>query len=330
MKKIAVTGASGHIGNNVCRHLLDEEYNLKVLTRYKNEKSLEGLELEIISGDLFSPDSLDELMRESEIVIHLAGKVSIYPKDKEEIFKTNIEGVKNVVDACVRNRVRKLIHFSSVHAHKGYGPEVPINEQTPYSDNESSPYDFSKAQGEQIVLKARERNLETVIINPTGVIGPHDYNPSYSGKLFTDIYTGKMGSIVSGGFDWVDARDLAIAISSIIKKDIKNEQFLLSGNWASIKQLADRVCYAKGKKYRGITSPLKLAYIGLPFINLYSKITGTLPLYTTESLKAIREGSKDVDHSHAKKMLDYSPRPFNESIDDTMEWLVNHYQLNHG
>ena len=330
MKKIAITGASGHIGNNVCRHLLEEGYDIKVLTRYKNEKSLEGLELEIISGDLFSLESLDELMRESEIVIHLAGKVSIYPKDKDEIFKTNIEGVNNVVDACIRNGVKKLIHFSSIHAHKGFGPKVPINEQTPYSDNNSSPYDYSKAQGEQIVIKARDRKLETVVINPTGVIGPHDYNPSYSGKLFSDIYTGKMGSIVSGGFDWVDARDLAIAIGSIIKKDIKNEQFMLSGNWASIKQLADRVCYAKGKKYRGITSPLRLAYIGLPFINLYSKFTGTLPLYTTESLKAIKEGSKDVDHSHAKKLLGYSPRPFEESIDDTIKWLVNHYQLNHG
>ena len=176
----------------------------------------------------------------------------------------------------------------------------------------------------------RERNLDTVIINPTAVIGPHDYNPSLSGKLFSDIYTGNLGSIVSGGFDWVDVRDLAIAVSSILKKDIKNEQFILSGNWASIKQLADRVCFAKGKKYRGITSPLRLAYLGLPFINLYSKITGTLPLYTTESLKAIKEGSKNVDHTHAKKILDYTPRPFNESIDDTMKWLINHYQLNHG
>ena len=330
MKKIAVTGASGHIGNNICRHLLSEGYQLKVLTRNGDEESLSGLDLEKVSGDLSSRDSLDKLMQGSEIVIHVAGKVSIYPKDKEEIFKTNIEGVNNVVDACFRNGVKKLIHFSSVHAHKGFGPEVPINEQTPYSDNESSPYDFSKAQGEQIVIKAREKGLESVIINPTGVIGPHDYNLSYSGKLFSDIYTGKMGSIVSGGFDWVDARDLAIAISSIIKNDIKNEQFMLSGNWASIKELADRVCFAKGQKYSGITSPLRLAYIGLPFINLYSKITGTLPLYTTESLKAIKEGSKDVDHSHAKKMLDYSPRPFNESIDDTVKWLVNHYDLNHG
>ena len=330
MKKIAITGASGHIGNNICRHLISEGYVLKVLVREPNERSLSELEIQMVMGNLFSSESLDELMHEVDIVIHVAGKVSIYPKDKEEIFKTNIEGVKNVVDACVKNGVKKLIHFSSVHAHKGFGPEVPINEQTPYSDNESSPYDYSKAQGEQIVIKARERNIETVIVNPTAVIGPYDYNPSYSGKLFSDIYTGKLGSIVSGGFDWVDVRDIAVAIGAIIERDIKNEQFILSGNWASIKQLADRVCHAKGKKYRGITSPLRLAYIGLPFINLYSKITGTLPLYTTESLKAIKEGSKDVDHSHAKKMLDYSPRPFNESIDDTVKWLVNHYDLNHG
>lgn len=330
MKKIAVTGASGHIGNNICRHLLKEGYELKVLTRFKDEKSLAGLDLKIVYGDLFSFESLDELMKDSEIVIHLAGKVSIYPKDKEEIYKTNIDGVSNVVDACFRNGVKKLIHFSSVHAHKGFGPKVSINEQTPYVDDDSSPYDLSKAKGEKIVIKAREKNLETVIVNPTAVFGPHDYNPSYSGKLLSDIYSGKLGSIVKGGFDWVDVRDLALAIASIIEKDVKNQQFILSGNWTSFKKLADQVCHSKGKKYRGITLPLSFAHLGLPFINLYSKFTGTLPLYTTESLKAIKEGSKDVDYSHARELLDYSPRAFDISINETVKWLVNQYQLNHG
>jgi len=330
MKKIAITGASGLIGNNLCRYLLKEGYQLKVLVRHTDGKSLYDLDIQRVTGDLFITETLDELVRDSDIVIHLAGKVSIYPSEREEIFRTNIDGVKNIIDACKRNKIKKLIHFSSIHAHKGFGPDIPIDEQTPYSNDESSPYDFSKAQGEQLVIGARNDNFSTVIVNPTGVIGPHDYHPSYTGKLLMDIYTGNMGSIVSGGFNWVDTRDLAIAVGAIIKKDIKNEQFILAGNWAGFKNLANQVCKAKGKKYKGFTSPLFLAYLGLPFITLISKITKKLPLYTTESLKAIKEGSKHVDCSHAKKLLDYSPRSFDETIDVSVHWLINHFHLNHG
>ena len=330
MKKIAVTGASGFIGNTVCRYLVKEGFQLKVLVRQTDEKSLIGLDTQSITGDLFVPETLDNLIRDCDIVIHLAGKVSIYPSEQDEILQTNIEGVKNIIDACKRNKVKKLIHFSSIHAHKGFGPYIPIDEHTDYSVDKSSPYDYSKAQGEQLVINVRNDDFSTVIVNPTGVIGPHDYQPSLSGQLLCDIYEGKMGSIVSGGFNWVDSRDLAIAVGAIIKKDIKNEQFILSGNWVSFKRLANQVCKAKGEKYKGLTSPLFLAYIGLPFITLISKITKKLPLYTTESLKAIKEGSKYVDCSHAKKILDYSPRPFDETIDDSVNWLVKYFRLNHG
>ena len=330
MKKIAITGGTGLIGNTLCRYLLKEGHQLKVLVRYTDGKSLYDLDIQRITGDLFIAETLDELVRDCDIVVHLAGKVSIYPSERDEIFLTNIDGVKNIIDACKRNNIKNLIHFSSIHAHKGYGPDVPIDEQTPYSDDEFSPYDFSKAQGEQMVINARTDDFSTVIVNPTGVIGPQDFQPSYTGKLLVDIFSGKMNSLVSGGFNWVDSRDLAIAVGAIIKKDIKNEQFILSGNWVSFKQLANQVCKAKGKKYRGFISPLFLAYFGLPFITAISKMTHKLPLYTTESLKAIKEGSKHVDCSHAKELLDYSPRPFEETIDDSVNWLIQYFDLDHG
>jgi dihydroflavonol-4-reductase len=330
MKKIAVTGASGFIGNTVCRHLIKEGYQLRVLIRHTDEESLFGLDVQRVTGDLFISETLDELMRDCDIVIHLAGKVSIYPDEHDEILQTNIEGVKNIIAACKRNGVNKLIHFSSIHAHKGFGPDVPIDENTDYSTDKSSPYDYSKAQGEQLVIDARSKGFSTVIVNPTAVIGPHDYQPSLSGQLLCDIYSGNLGSIVNGGFNWVDSRDLAIAVEAIIKKDVNNEQFILAGHWVSFKYLANRVCKVKGKKYKGFNSPLFLAYMGLPLINLISKITKKLPLYTSESLKAIKEGSKHIDCSHANNLLDYSPRPFDETIDDSVHWLVKHFQLNHG
>jgi len=330
MKTIAITGASGHLGNNISRYLLTKGYSLKALVRFDDEESLLGLDIELVKGDLFAPDALDRLMQGSDIIIHLAGKVSIYPEEKKEVYKTNIEGVKRVTEACLRNGIKKMIHFSSIHAHKGFGPDVRLDENTPYVESQKSSYDYSKARGENIVIEARKKGLDTVIINPTAVIGPYDFKPSLSGKLLSDIYTGKMNSIVSGGFDWVDVRDLAQAVDKIIEDDIQNEKFVLSGNWASFKEMADLVCGVKGKKYKGFTSSLSMAYLGLPFIKLYSKITGELPLYTIESLKTIKEGSKDVSNKKAAEMLGYKPRPFDQSITEITQWLIGHFNLNDG
>ena len=249
--KIALSGINGHIGNNVARTLSQNGFQLVGLVRDSNKESIEDLTINLIRGDLFDESAMDKLCQGADVFIHLAAKVSIYPSEREEIFRTNIEGVKNVIAACIRNGVKKIIHFSSIHAHEAYGHAIPINENTKYVSSKSSAYDFSKSTGEQLMIKAREKAIDVTILNPTGVIGPFDFQPSLSGKMMMDIYSGNLPMLVKGGFDWVDVRDVSNAVLNVIVKDIKNEKFMLSGHWASLSYLAEIVSNEKGIRYKG-------------------------------------------------------------------------------
>ena len=325
--KVAISGITGHIGNNVASLLLQNGYELKALVRNNNYKTVLDNKIDIIKGELHDLNALDQLCSDVDILIHLAAKISIYPKDRSLIYATNIDGVKNVINACLKNGVKKIIHFSSIHAHRSLGINYPINEKTPYVNTENMAYDYAKSQGEQLMLNAREKGIDVCIVNPTAVIGPMDYFPSFSGKMLIDIYNGKLPMIVKGGFDWVDVRDISNAVLTIIKNNISNEKFILSGHWQSINYMAIQTCAVKGSKYNGLALPLWMAKIGVPFIAAYAKIANSPPLYTSASLTAIEEGSKYVENDHARKLLDYNPRLLDESIYDAVSWLEKHFDL---
>ncbi len=323
--KIALTGAGGHIGNNICRALLLHGHQISALVRNQDDEALEKLPIKIIRGNLMNNEALDSMLHNVDLLIHMAAIVSINPADRKKILYTNIEGPETVVNACLRNSVKRIIHFSSIHAHQASGPMTGINETTAYVSSSKSAYDYSKARGEAIMLHARSKGLDTTIINPTGVLGPHDYKPSLTGQLLMKIMQGKMRFLVDSGFDWVDVRDVANATVKIVEQNIKNEKMLLSGHWKSLNELGRAVSKVLGRKYKSIVMPLNVAYIGLPFIQLASYLKHKAPLYTGQSLKAVKEGSRFVSHQRANKLIAYEPRAFEETIHDTVIWLTEKY-----
>ena len=319
--RIAISGITGHIGNNVARALLANGYSLSALVRNRSAQSIQRLNVDLIEGDLFNTAALTALCKDKDLMIHIAGKVSIYEKDKEEVMQSNVQGVKNIIEACRQNGVKKIIHFSSIKVHKGEGKDVPINEKNDYVETNESVYNYSKSLGEKEMIRARESGLDITILNPTAVLGPYDFQPSLTGKMLVDIYNGKMPFLVNAGFDWLDVRDISEAVLSIIKLNVKNEKFILSGHWAEFKDVAQLVYSTKNEKYRGIGLPIWMAKTGLPFVSLWSKIVNKEPLYTSASLKAIEEGSMDSSFSHAKKVLNYEPRALSDTINDSIQWF---------
>jgi dihydroflavonol-4-reductase len=327
MKKIAITGISGHIGNNVARVLLKKGHSLNALVQNPQSPAIQDIDATYVQGDMFNEQALDSICKDADLMLHIAGKISLYSSDKKEIYKVNIEGVKNVIEACKRNNVRSIIHFSSIHAHIPLGFNKAMNEETPYVDSEEVAYDYSKSIGEQLMLAARKEGINVCIVNPTAVLGPFDFQPSLSGKMIIDIYSKKMPSIVKGGFDWIDVRDIAEAVASIIEKEVQNEKFILSGKYVELKEVADLICAEKGEKYKGFTSSLFMAKIGLPFIAFWAFLRGSTPLYTKESIKAIEEASNINEHDHASKLIEYQPRPLKETIADSIRWFQKHKYL---
>ncbi len=314
----AVTGANGHIGNNLCRELIKNGYKVKALVRNHIE-SLKDIDITFVKGDVLYQQSLSDLIKDADVVFHLAAVISINGNQKHLIEKINIEGTKNISDLCLEHN-KRLIHFSSVHALNQYPLNMPLTEDNPLADENAYIYDRTKAAGERIILNACKKGLNATILNPTSVIGIHDYKPSYLGQAVLKIAKGKLPALIPGGFDWVDVRDIVHGAISAIDKGKASERYLLSGHWKSLEDLATEINIHTGRK-----NPIKVseftAKIGLPFIHIFSKITGQDPLYTKESLDILKNSNKNISSLKAEQDLGYNPRPFSETVKDTINWF---------
>ena len=204
-----VTGASGHLGANLVRSLIDKKWKVRALVHH-DKRALEGLDVEYVPGDVLDKESLTKAFTGADVVFHLAGRISVVTFDRKEVEAVNITGVQNVVDACLATSVKRLIHTSSFHAHKQEPLDQPMDESRSLLDEGIyPPYDHSKAKGEKIVRDAIEKGLDAIIINPSGMLGPNDFKPSHFGTTILSMAKGKTPALVDAGLSWVDIRDVA-------------------------------------------------------------------------------------------------------------------------
>lgn len=324
--KIAVTGASGHVGANLCRSLLAEGHQVKALD-HKNSDSLKGLDVELIHGSLDDLDALRRLFKGVEVVFHLAAIISIHGQ-KDKLTEVNIEGTKNLIKVLRENGVRRLIHFSSIHALSYQPLNKPMDENRELITDKGMWYEITKARAEQLVFESTLSGLDAVIVNPTAIVGPYDFKPSLVGTVLIRLYKNALPALVPGGYNWVDVRDVVQGAIAAMNSGRSGERYILSGNWVSVKDLAIIVEKVTGKKINKFMIPTIVAKIGVPFITAYAKIMGQEPLYTYGSLRTLVEANPNISHNKASQELGYAPRDFETTVRDTMEWFNTHGYLN--
>jgi dihydroflavonol-4-reductase len=317
---VMVTGAAGHIGANLVRALLARGRPVSALV-HRDRRALEGLDIRQVEGDILDPPSLRRAFEGAEVVYHLAAHISIRRADWPLLESINVTGTRNVVEACLDCGVRRLIHFSSIHALIQEPLEAPLDESRPLAESRRHPpYDRSKAAGQRQVLKGIDSGLEAVIIHPTAVIGPYDYGPSHFGQALLALGHGRLPALVAGGFDWVDARDVSEGAIRAEEGAPNGARYLLSGHWLSLREVATMVEELTGTHSPRLVVPVWLARMGLPFALLSAHLTGKRPLYTSVSLEALRS-NRDIRHERATGELGYHPRPFRETLADTLRWF---------
>jgi dihydroflavonol-4-reductase len=318
--KIAVTGGSGHIGVNLCQELVKQGHTIRALV-HKNTRDLQGLPLETVQGSLEDSSSLSSLVHDADIVIHLAAVISIQGNKTGELFKINVGGTRNILEASQKASVKRFIHFSSIHAIEQSPFDQVLDENRPLAVRDKMAYSRSKALAEEIVLKATKQGMDAIIISPTAVIGPFDYAPSLMGRALILLAKGRLPALVPGGYNWVDVRDVARSTLTAIEKGRKGERYILSGHWRTLEQISEFISNLREYRTRRFICPYWLAQIGLPFIRLYCSIFDKDPLYTRDSLYALRMSHRNISHEKAAKELDFEPRPFEETIKDTLSWF---------
>jgi len=285
--------------------------------------------IEVIEGDICDLESLVNAFKGAGTVYHLAAQISI-SKDKWPLLESvNVIGTRNVVEACLRCGVRRLVHFSSIHAIAQALTDTPLDESCSLVESVYYPiYDRSKAAAEREVYKGIEKGLDAIIISPTAIIGPYDYGPSHFGEVLLRLKNGRLPALVNGGFNWVDVRDVVKGAMRAEERAPTGAKYILSGHWVSLCDMAMLVEQITGVPSPGFVCPMWLARIGVPFVTVFDRMAGRRLLYTSVSLKALR-GHRNISHQKATRELDYHPRPLKETLVDTLRWFEETGQLAH-
>lgn len=317
---VVVTGASGHIGANIVRELLIQGYRVRALV-HSSKRALENLDLELVEGDINSVNSLTRAFAGADFVIHAAGFVSIQENEWDELYRVNVVATENVVKACKACKVKRLVHFSSIEAFDRSDMSLPVDEAFPLvSEGNASPYAYSKMLSEKIIRDEIEKGFDAVILNPTSIIGPFDFKKGKVTQALIDLCKGKYPILVQGEADWVDVRDVAQAAITALTKAPAGSRYLISGTRVDLESLSGMIDALLVKPRNRIYLPIWLVRLFLPLASFYFTALGKESLITTASLDALA-GNWQISHSKAQFGLDYHPRPFADTMKETVSWL---------
>lgn len=320
---IVVTGATGHLGNVLVRQLLAQGHAVRALVMPADDlRPLDGLQVEAIYGDVTHLPSLAAAFAGADIVFHLAGIVSIMPHMRTLLERVNVEGTRNVIDACRAADVRRLVYASSVHAIVGPPYGFFIDESQPFDPNGVlGDYARSKARATLLLLdEVRKGDLDAVICCPTGVIGPWDYKVSNIGQLIMDFASGQLKSYVKGAYDFVDVRDVARGLILAAEKGQSGRHYILSGAQVQVPELMKELEVTIRRPSPSYEIPARIARAAGVLASVYYRLVRRQPLFTAYSIDVLRSNSL-VSSARASEELGFTTRPWRESIRDHVEWF---------
>jgi dihydroflavonol-4-reductase len=319
-----VTGATGRIGNILVRELNTKGEKVRVLVRKtSNLEHLKGLNVEVVYGDVLDKTSLVEAFNGIETVYHLAGMINISSYNEELTINTNVQGVQNVVDACKLSGVKKLIYASSTHAFSLPEKGTYITESTPLCNHDSRGiYDRSKAIATSALLEEMKGGFPAIIVCPSGVIGPNDFEPSLFGRGIIQFVKSGLKYNFGGGYNYVDVRDLVTSIIKASQVGRLGEMYILSGERLTQEMMANYLKEFTGIKSNTLLIPSWLATPLAWIISTLDKKSITTP-YSVYTLTT----DPQISNEKARTELGHNPRPIKESLKDQYEWFVENKMI---
>lgn len=319
---VFLTGITGLVGNYIAEYLLKQGYQVKALIRKGTDTSLINPVIELIEGDLLDPLLLNKSISGCEYVIHCAAIVSFSSKMINEMMLVNIEGTKNIVNASLLNQVKKLIHISSIAAIGRDTKSDIITENTAWVDSKmNTNYAKSKYLSELEVWRGVEEGLDTIILNPSVILGIGNWNKS-SSKLFKYIFDEKP-FYTKGNINVVDVRDVAIIAVNAITNDRTNERYIISNTTLTYKELFDALAVRLNKKSPSILVTPFMAAIAWRFEWIKALFTQKEPLVNKETAQQSRSSYVYLN----EKVIKHFEHKF-LTLDQTLDWSCQNYLNN--
>jgi dihydroflavonol-4-reductase len=321
--KTFLTGATGFLGSHVARTLSDHGADLRLLVRpTSNLKNLEGLHAETAPGDLRDPASLEKAMQGCDTVFHVAADYRLWVRDPNEMYRSNVEGTRAILEAARKNNVRAVVYTSSVATMGFTGNGRPADEDSPVSLADMiGHYKRSKFMAEQVALEAGRSGMRVITVNPTTPVGEQDIKPTPTGRIVVDFLKGKFPAYVETGLNLVDVRECARGHIAALEKGKSGERYILGGENLTLKQILDKLGAISGVSSPKVKLPYFIAYAaGFVDETVSGRLLGREPRATVES---VRMGKKKMwaSSDKAERELGWRSVPADDALRRAVDWF---------
>src|ERR1700731_45711 len=318
-----VTGATGFLGSHVARVLSEQGADLRLLVRStSNLKNLEGLKGEIATGDLRDSASLEKAMAGCDTVFHVAADYRLWVRDPAEMYRSNVEGTRAILETARKTGVRCVVYTSSVATIGFTGNGHPADEESPVSLADMiGHYKRSKFMAEQVAMEAGRGGMRVVTVNPTTPVGEQDIKPTPTGRIVVDFLKRKFPAYVETGLNLVDVHECARGHIAALEKGKSGERYILGGQNLTLKQILDKLAVITGLPSPRIRVPYVLALAtGVVDQVVTGHIRGREPRATID---AVRMGRKKmfVSSSKAERDLGWKTVPVDDALRRAAEWF---------
>ncbi len=324
--KVFLTGATGFVGSHVARVYAAAGAELRLLTRSSsNLSAIEGLNAEVVVGDLRDPQRLRSAIQGCEAVVHVAADYRLWVRDPTAMYAANVDGSRELLRIAREEGLRRVVYTSSV-ATMGFRKDGTIvDESSPVSIADMiGHYKRSKFLGEQEAIKAARAGQEVMILNPTTPIGAGDAKPTPTGRIVVDFLNKKFPAYVETGLNLVDVLEVARMHLVALDRGTPGERYILGGENLTLKQILDRMSSITGLPSPTMKVPNAVAMAFAFFDeNITGRLLGKQPRATVE---AVRMGQKMMFASSAKaeRELGFKVLPVYSALRAAIEWFVEH------
>ncbi|HEY6339127.1 MAG TPA: hopanoid-associated sugar epimerase [Candidatus Sulfotelmatobacter sp.] len=318
-----VTGATGFLGSHVARVLAAQGADLRLLIRAtSNLKNLEGIKAETATGDLRDPASLEKAMSGCDTVFHVAADYRLWVRDPQEMYRSNVEGTRAVIEAARKTGVRRIVYTSSVATMGFTSNGHPADEDSPVALAEMiGHYKRSKFMAEQVALEAGRSGMHVVTVNPTTPVGEQDIKPTPTGRIILDFLKGKFPAYVETGLNLVDVTECARGHITALEKGKPGERYILGGENLTLKQILDKLAAISGLPSPSVKLPYFFAFAAAA---VDETITGRmLDREPRATIDTVRMGRKKMfaSSSKAERELGWKLVPAENALRRAVEWF---------
>ena len=321
--KALVTGATGFVGAALARTLLAAGWQVRVLVRAGSDRrNLRALAVQSVVGDLTDNASLERAVEGCDAVFHAAADYRLWVPDPQSMYRANVDGTRNLLEAARRAGVTRIVYTSSVACIGLPADGSPGTEDTPVRlDSMVGHYKRSKFLAEQAALEAAARGAPVVIVNPAAPIGPRDLKPTPTGQIVLDAALGRTPAYIDTGLNVVHVDDVAAGHVLAFHRGRIGERYILGGENLPLREILIEITRLAGRSPPRVRLPhavvLPIAYLAEGF----ARLTGKPTRVTVDSVRMAR---KRMYFSSEKAMreLGYSHRPAALAFADALEWFA--------